>query len=596
MSLRYLTAPFISSAIVILMSMTSAAGGSSSEAPGLLPPLNESPPSVSGTAQAGLTLVADPGNWSGPSETMTLQWQSCDASGNGCVDVAAASSPSYALGEVDVGSTLRIEAIATNKNGSTSAVSEPSGLVAAAPDPAPAVIPPSPITSPTITGTPQQGQTLTAEAGSWDGTPPLVYAYQWQRCDSSGSGCADVDGAIGQTYALASADVGATMRVSVSASNSAGSGSAISVVTSVVTSSPTPQAPAPQCSTSSLGSCPASYFVGPLGANNLIPAKPGAFLIDLYGGQGTTWAQVQAGVLQRQQDMGRKFDGVGQHYDGSGTWGGVFGMDDPAGYSPRPEQWIHDNGSFPLISWTPNYTITQMNNGAADAIWAKAANYWKTYPFRIMLRTFSEFDGPFLIYAAVPWSGNGYVDSCGAPFIAAWQRMVNIFKANGATNVGFFWNPEEGVTRSCIKISYPGDTYVDWVGSDWYNTCLVVDSNYCTPTHPGWAQFWELFDYNRNGGVCCTQHDQWGPHKPFVIGETGSWYDPTYPSYKGDWFRKIPADAQQMEYLRGIDFYDSDPSSVENALNNFRVDYPTSNPDVYAGFKQMAADPWFNTR
>ena len=123
----------------------------------------------------------------------------------------------------------------------------------------------------------------------------------------------------------------------------------------------------------------------------------------------------------------------------------------------RAEQWNHDNDSFPLIIWTPNYTITQMNNGAADAIWAKAANYFKSYPFPIMVRAFSEFDGPFNTYAAVPWSGNGNVDSCGAPFIAAWQRMVNIFRSNGATNVGFWWVPEEGVNRTFVNASYPGD-------------------------------------------------------------------------------------------------------------------------------------------
>jgi len=300
-------------------------------------------------------------------------------------------------------------------------------------------------------------------------------------------------------------------------------------------------------------------------------------------------------VLQRQVDMGRKFDGLGIQYSGDDSWGGVFGMTDPGNYSPKKEQWIHDNGSFPLVTWTPNYTISQINNGAADAIWAKAANYWKTYPFPVMLRTFSEFDGPFNVYAAVPWSGNGNVNSCGAPFIAAWQRMVNVFRANGATNVGFWWNPMEGVTRSCVSSSYPGDGYVDWVGTDWYNVCLVGATNYCSPMHPGWSQFWELFDYPP-GANYQSQQSAWGPRKPFVIAETGSYYDSNYPTYKGQWFRNIPAAAKNMLYLRGIEFYDQDVSAKEGPLNNFRVDYPTSDSSVYAGFKAMAADPWLNTR
>jgi len=301
---------------------------------------------------------------------------------------------------------------------------------------------------------------------------------------------------------------------------------------------------------------------------------------------------MQAGVLQREQDMGRKFDGIGFQYGASDSWGGVYGMTDPTYFTPRIEQWVHDNGSFPAITWTPNYTIAQMNNGAADAIWAKAANYWKTYSFPIMLRPFMEFDNPVLAYAAVPDAANGNVNSCGAPFIAAWQRMVRVFQQNGATNVGFWWTPEEGVTRTCVNISYPGDAYVDWVGSDWYNTCLVGNTNqWCTPLHSGWASFAEIFNYGS-----ASQHALWGPRKPFVIGETATWYDSNYPSYKGAWFAAIPAAAKNMLYLRGIEFYDQDVSSVEGALSNFRVDYPTSTTSAYTGFKQMAADPWFNTK
>jgi hypothetical protein len=370
------------------------------------------------------------------------------------------------------------------------------------------------------------------------------------------------------------------------------------------TSAPAPVVPAPtqtsapQCSRSSLASCPASYFTGPLGNNNLIPSRPGAFLIDEYGGVGTSWAQMQAGVLQRETDMGRTFDGLGYHYDGGGSWGGVFGMIDPTG--TNAPQWIHDHGSFPAVTWTPNYTIAQMNKGAADAIWAKAANYFKTYNFPIMLRSFHEFDLPYLPWAAVPSSGNGNVNSCGAPFIAAWQRMVNIFRANGATNVGFWWTPFEGpADRTCAIASYPGDAYVDWVGSDEYNVCLVGHTDqWCTPLHSGWAQFQELFNYTALGSTLADAQTKWGPHKPFVVGETATWYDSNYPSYKGDWFRNIAAGAKNIKYLRGITFFDQDVSanSADGPLGNYRVDNPTSNPDVYAGFKQMAADPWFNTR
>ena len=39
---------------------------------------------------------------------------------------------------------------------------------------------------PAIAGTPLDGQTLTADAGTWTGTGPITYTYQWQRCDAVG--------------------------------------------------------------------------------------------------------------------------------------------------------------------------------------------------------------------------------------------------------------------------------------------------------------------------------------------------------------------------------------------------------------------------
>jgi hypothetical protein len=188
-------------------------------------------PTIAGTAEAGQTLTADRGSWSG-SEPLAYayQWRRCDANGANCTDIAGATTSQYTLTGADVGGTIRVSVTASNVGGSATAASAATSVVASAPQVAPTNTDP-----PSIAGTAQEGQTLTASPGTWSGTQPISYGYQWQRCDSGGGGCADIAGATASSYVLATADVGATIRVSVTATNGAGSATAISAATDVVT-------------------------------------------------------------------------------------------------------------------------------------------------------------------------------------------------------------------------------------------------------------------------------------------------------------------------------------------------------------------------
>jgi hypothetical protein len=101
-------------------------------------------------------------------------------------------------------------------------------------------------TSPTtISGTASLGSTLTASHGTFSGSTPINYSYQWRRCDTNGGSCADIDKATKTTYTLAQIDVGNAMRAVVTAKNKDGSDSSTSVPTAVVTA-PAP-APATGC-------------------------------------------------------------------------------------------------------------------------------------------------------------------------------------------------------------------------------------------------------------------------------------------------------------------------------------------------------------
>jgi YD repeat-containing protein len=91
-------------------------------------------------------------------------------------------------------------------------------------------------TAAVISGTAQETQTLTAATGVWEGAPSLSYSYQWEHCNSFGASCSNISGATSSTYLLSSADIGYTVRVVVTASNSSGSAASTSEATVVVVS------------------------------------------------------------------------------------------------------------------------------------------------------------------------------------------------------------------------------------------------------------------------------------------------------------------------------------------------------------------------
>jgi len=96
---------------------------------------------------------------------------------------------------------------------------------------------------PTISGTAQVGRRVRASRGSWS-RKPRSYAYQWWRCDSSGKHCKRIAGATSSAYTSGERDIGATLRVTVVASNRAGrSKAALSAHSRAVTRSSGPPPP-----------------------------------------------------------------------------------------------------------------------------------------------------------------------------------------------------------------------------------------------------------------------------------------------------------------------------------------------------------------
>ena len=187
-------------------------------------------PAIGGTLQVGETLT---GSTSGIADqdglinvSYSYQWIA------GGLDIAGATGSSYTLTSNEQSKTVRVRVTFTDDAGNAeSLTSAATAQVAARPN--------TPATSqPTISGTPQVDETLTADTSGIsddDGLTNVSYGYQWI------AGGSDIAGATGSSYTLTSNEQGKTVRVRVTFTDDAGNAESLtSAATEAVTAKPTP--------------------------------------------------------------------------------------------------------------------------------------------------------------------------------------------------------------------------------------------------------------------------------------------------------------------------------------------------------------------
>jgi len=93
-------------------------------------PFNTTEPSISGSAVVGSVLKASRGQWGGEAPiTYSFVWLRCSAKGDNCSEIQGATDNQYQVVANDVGRAIRVRVIARNDAGSTSAISNPTGVV-----------------------------------------------------------------------------------------------------------------------------------------------------------------------------------------------------------------------------------------------------------------------------------------------------------------------------------------------------------------------------------------------------------------------------------------------------------------------------------
>lgn len=190
-------------------------------------------------------------------------------------------------------------------------------------------------------------------------------------------------------------------------------------------------------------------------------------------------------------------------------------------------------GAIPLVTMGlgPGITLTEVVEGKQDAqirAWAKKAK---------------EFGYPFLFR---PWwepNGDWYSWGRNPEYVAAWRRFHKLVVEEGATNVtwawivnSIWWDPASDPTPY-----YPGDEYVDWVGTDAYNWGLNPNQpdRWLTPeqTIGPTLNVLEKIAPTKPVCICEDASTEIGGDKPSWVREMLGTYLPHHPNIKAYlWF------------------------------------------------------------
>jgi hypothetical protein len=251
----------------------------------LAPKVTSTPDISDDSPVVDTALTVSAGTWAGSTPiAFTYSWRRCNPVGDlsSCVPIANATTTSYTPTVQDIGFSLRVWITGANPAGSDTAITNHTFPVVDKQHFSPNVA-----SMPTVGGTAILGRQLTANTGSFLGDAPIAKTFVWERCDATGAGCRTIAGAAKIVYFPTAADVGYTLRVSVTAKNAYGTAVVESDATETVAGKP-PHIRGRRI----VGTTKSEYLAGGghddiifgLGGNDTLPGGAGDDRI--YGGPG----------------------------------------------------------------------------------------------------------------------------------------------------------------------------------------------------------------------------------------------------------------------------------------------------------------------
>lgn len=244
-------------------------------------------------------------------------------------------------------------------------------------------------------------------------------------------------------------------------------------------------------------------------------------------------------------------------------------------FNPDLANRVIANGAIPHIVWEPwlwsnkdKIKLDNINSGEWDAHIREWAQDIKAWGKPVFIRWGHEFNLEHYSWSLV---NNGRDPK---KYVAAFRRVRNIFKREGADNAMFVWAPNNDSWPqepwNDVHLSYPGDEYVDWIGLDGYNWGTSQDWS-------SWQSFRELF---RN-----QSRDMWRryPTKPVMIAEFATANE---GGDKAKWIEEMLADLKRMPYIRAIYWFDKKKEA------DWRIE---TDRRSLAAFKKVITDPYFLT-